>query len=138
MSIERNLVMVRLADPKTEPVREWLEANSGRNGFDPAIMEYPGLKVLAAQKDGEVLAYMPVQPVAVLESIGINPEANARDIATAVMELTKHAAFMAYGGDCREMFFLGSDPNTSEGAKNLGFEDLTEKFGYHVFRARLK
>lgn len=137
MSVERNLVMVRFAE-KDEPVKQWLEANAGRNGFDPEVLDYPCTKVLAAHTNGTVYAYMPVQSVAVLESIGPNPDAKPLDVATAVMEMTKGAALMGHGAGMREMYFLASDDVTALGAKRLGFEDLTEKFGYHVFRARLK
>jgi hypothetical protein len=138
MTYERNFVMVRLADPKTEPVKEWLEANRERNGVDLAVLDYPGTKVLAAHKNGTVYAYMPIQPVAMLESIGPNPEAKPLEVATAVMEMVKGAGLMAYQGDFREMFFLASDKITAEGAESMGFENLTEKYGYSVFRARLR
>lgn len=137
MSNERNLVMVRFAE-KDEPYKEWLKANETRNGFDPQVLDYPCTKILAAHTNGTVFAYMPVQSVPVLESIGPNPEASPLAVATAVMEMTKGAALMGHGAGMREMFFLGSDENTAAAAKGLGFEDLTEKFGYHVFRARLK
>lgn len=137
MSNERNLVMVRFAE-EDEPVKEWLEKNAGRNGFDPEVLDYPCTKVLAAHTNGTVVAYMPVQSVPMLESIGPNPEAKPLDIATAVMEMTKSAALLGHGAGMREMYFLGSDETTSAGAKALGFEDMTEKYGYHVFRARLK
>jgi hypothetical protein len=137
MSQERNLVMVRLADPKTEPVRQWLEANSSRNGFDPKVLDYPGTKILAAHCNGTVYAYMPIQPVAMLESIGPNPEAEPLEVATGVMEMCKAAGILAYAAENREMYFLASDEVTALGAARMGFENLTEKFGYSVFRARL-
>lgn len=140
MSQERNFVMVRLADKDAEPVKEWLSANSARNGFDPEVLEYKCTKVLAAHLNGTVYAYMPVQPVIMLESIGPNPEAKPLEVATGVMELVKAAAFGAVNSEppIRELYFLASDQLTAKGAESMGFENLTKKYGYSVFRRRLQ
>ena len=133
MSQERNLVMIRMADPKTEPVREWCERNSTRNAFDEKILDYPTTKVLAAHSNGTVYAYMPVQGTAMIESIGLNVDVRPLEQATAVMELTKGAALLASNASCKELYFLASDEITAEGAKRMGFSELP----YRVFRMRL-
>jgi hypothetical protein len=133
MSAERNYVMVRLADPKMEPVKEWITANSERNAFDPAILDYPAMKVLASHCNGTTYTYMPVQAVAVLESIGVNPEAKPLEIATGVMESVKSAVVLAQANGYRELWFLGSDETTARGAETMGFEPLP----YRVFRKRI-
>src|SRR6266446_7645645 len=130
MSTDRNLVMVRLADPAKEPVKDWLAANSARNGFDPAILSYPAMKVLASHVNGTTLTYMPVQGVAVLESIGVNPEAKPLEIATGVKETVKAAVVLAQANGFKELYFLGSDETTEAGALRMGFEPLP----YRVFR----
>lgn len=129
----RNPVMVRLADPETEPVIDWCQANSERNAFDRDVLTYPSTKVLAAHNNGTVYAYMPIQGTAMLESIGTNPAANAFEVAQGIMEMVKTAAFMAHGAGYRELYFLASDANTAAGAEKMGFEKLE----FTVYRKRL-
>lgn len=129
----RNQVMVRLADPLTEPVIDWCQANSARNAFDRDVLTYPNTKVLAAHQDGEVYCYMPIQGTVMLESIGPNPEATPLQVAQGVMEMVRGAALMAHANGSRELYFLASDDTTARGAELMGFAELPFK----VFRKRL-
>ena len=130
----RNPIELRLADKDKEPVTAWLEANSARNEFDSAVLDYPATKVLAATNgNGRVLAYMPLQGTAMLESIGANPEATPMEVAAGIVEMVKGAALMAHAAGYRELYFLATDDNTAEGSKRLGFEELP----FRVFRKRL-
>lgn len=124
MSNERNLVMVRIADPEKEPVREWCQANSDRNSFNEQVLSYPVMKVLASHSNGTTFTYMPIQAVAMLESIGINPEAQPLEVATGVMESVKSAVVLAQSAGYKELYFLESDGVTSEGARRMGFEQV--------------
>lgn len=130
----RNAIDVRLAESNTEPVIDWCQANSERNAFDRDVLDYPATKVLAAHNNGTVYAYMPVQGVAMLESIGPNPAINPIQIAAAIVEMVKGACLMAYANGMRECYFLSSDSLTAEGAKKMGFEELP----YKVYRKRLE
>ena len=130
----RNQVYVRLAAPD-EPYLAWFEANKERNDFDPAVLGYPTTKVLAAYKlDGTVLAYMPVQTVAMLESIATNPEVGSMKRTAGVVEMTQAAAMLASLGGIRECFFCSTDDLTAGGAELMGFEELP----YKVYRLRIK
>ncbi len=133
MSQERNYVFVRFADPKQEPVEDWCRNNSARNAFDPSVLSYASTKVLAGHNNGTTFAYMPVQGAAILESIGINPEAKPLDVATAVMEMTKAAILLAQGAGFGEAYFLASDNVTAEGAKRMGFVEMP----YKVYRRKI-
>ena len=131
----RTAINVRLADKDSEPVEEWCERNSARNQFDDSVLDYPATKVLAATNgSNRVLAYMPVQGTAMLESIGPNPDATPMEIAAGIMEMVKGAALLAHAGGYRELYFLATDDTTAEGSKKLGFEELP----YRVFRRRLE
>lgn len=129
----RHQVMVRFADPETEPVVDWCQANSSRNAFDKDVLTYPSCKVMAAHEDGAVIAYMPIQGTAMLESIGPNPDATPLQVANATMEMVKAGALLAYGAGHRELYFLASDEVTARGAELMGFEELP----FRVFRKRL-
>jgi hypothetical protein len=129
----RDPVMVRLADPEKEPVVEWCQANSARNAFDEAVLSYPSTKVLAAHNNGTVYAYMPIQGTAMLESIGLNPEATTIQITQSVMEMVRGAALLAHSAGMRELYFLASDDNTGKAAEQMGFVPLP----YKIYRRRL-
>lgn len=128
----KNQVWVRFADQTKEPVKAWCEANEERNAFDPKVLTYPATKILAAE-NGHVINYMPVQTVAMLESIGVNPEATPLEVATGLMECVKAAATLSSGAGFGELYFLSSDENTAQGAEALGFEEVKMK----VYRRRL-
>lgn len=123
----KNPIMVRLAEPDTEPVVDWCQANSERNAFDRDVLTYPSTKVLAAHNNGTVYAYLPIQLATMLESIGPNPEATPLEVATGIVEMVKGAALLAYGAGCRELYFLASDDLTAEGAKKMGFHEVPFK-----------
>lgn len=126
-------MMVRKADPTKEPVKECLAANSRRNAFDADVLDYPLTTTLAAHSNGTTYAYMPVNPVLMLESIGITNGHTPQEQANAVMELTKAAATLGHVNGYRELMFLASDEVTARGAKMMGFEELP----YKVYRAKL-
>lgn len=127
-------MMVRKADPTKEPVKECLAANSKRNAFDPDVLEYPLTTTLAAHSNGTTYAYMPVNPVLMLESIGMTNGHTPQEQANAVMEMTKTAAALGHINGYREVYFLASDETTANGAKLMGFEELP----YKCFRLKLK
>ena len=118
------MILIRDADPSKEPVKEWLMANIARNAFSPRILDYPGTSVLAAH-NGQVITYVPTQPVLVMESVGVNPVSPPpQDVATALVETVRAAAVLAYRAGCREIHFLASDELTAKGAEKLGFHKI--------------
>ena len=129
----RNQVFVRLAEPDTEPVADWCQANSGRNAFDKDVLTYPNTKILAAHANDAVSVYLPVQPVAMLESVGSNPSATPLEVAGGLIEATKAACVLAYAAGHREVYFLSSDDLTAQGAQMLGFVPLP----YTIYRKKL-
>lgn len=128
----KNQILVRWAEPG-EPVREWLEANSERNAFDPGILSYPALKVFAAQNCTKVHSYIPIHQPTMIESIGVNPESTPLEKANAVMETVKVIASLTHQAGQREIYFLASDETTAKGAELMGFSEIP----FRVFRRRL-
>lgn len=129
----RNPVLVRLADPLTEPVIDWCQANSERNAFDRDVLTYPSTKTLAAHNNGEVYAYLPIQGTVMLESVGPNPGSSPIQVTQAMIELVKGAALLAHQAGYRELYYLVSDDNTAKAGEYMGFEELP----YRVMRKRL-
>ncbi len=130
----RHPVMVRLAEPSTEPVEDWCQRNKTRNDFDRGVLDYPCTKVLAGTDgNGNVFAYMPIQTAGILESIGPNPSSTPLEVAMAIVEMVRGAALLTHGGGMRELLFVSTDELTAAGAEKLGFEKLP----YPVYRKRL-
>jgi N-acetylglutamate synthase-like GNAT family acetyltransferase len=132
--ILREEISLRSATPEDVPkLTEWLEARKTRNQFDPAILKYPSLEVVACHTNGTTHAFVPTQTVTMLESVGTNPESSSQQVAHSLVLAVKAIEFMAHRSGQRELYFLASDTNTAKGAEHLGFEELDMK----VFRKRL-
>ncbi len=130
------MMLVRKADPEKEPfVLSWLEDNKSRNAFESAeVLKYPRVDVLAAHTNGTTHAIMPVHPVAMLESVGTNPESSTREVAEAMLKLVEATAAICAVNGVKEMMFLSSDKVTDKAAQAIGFQPLKCK----VFRMRLR
>ena len=130
----RRMIFVRKVDVAKEPQARYLiEANKERNAYDGKVLDYPCTEVFAAHTNGTTHAYLPVQTVAVLDSVGVNPSSSAQEVAAGMMELVKAVAVLAHRSGMREVMFLSSDENTVNGAKQMGFVELDCK----VLRLRL-
>ena len=132
--ILREAISLRSATLEDVPqITAWLESRKSRNQFDPEILKYPSLEVVAAHTNGTVFVYLPVQSVAMLESVAVNPESSPHEIAHALVLAVKAIEYQAHRAGQREAYFLASDANTAKGAEHLGFEEVEMK----VFRKRL-
>ena len=132
--MSKSLMFVRKVDLEKEPqLKQWIEDGKDKNAFDPKVLGYPCTETYAVHTNGTTHAVMPIQPVVMLESIGINPEASPSQAASAMMELLKAVALLAQRAGSRELYFLASDDGTSDGAERLGFVKVPAS----VYRMRL-
>lgn len=115
-------VTVRLAEEK-DAVQfcEW-ERSTENNGFDPSIAQYPSLRTLVSEIDGEPALYTPFHPVIVVESLGhkpgITPRQNAISIYRADQEIEKLAR--SYG--MAEVWWMCADQSLIKAAQVRGYE----------------
>lgn len=130
----KELMEVRPVSKDDPDALAMLRANIERNALDEEVLKYPACELWTARTNGTRHAAMPVQKVYVLESVGLNKDSSIQEQGTALLELVKVACFEAYRDGAREVMFLVSDPATEQGAKLLGFEEVTCK----VMRRRLK
>lgn len=121
------MIFVRSADPKKEPVLDWMEKNKERNEYQAKVFNYPKTEVLAAYNTEKTSGYMPVQPVALIDSYAPNPEATIHETTAALIELVKAVALLAHKGGLREVIFLVNDPKVQVGAEYLGFKEIDAK-----------
>lgn len=131
-NVIRNLIFVRKADPKFEPVKEWVSANT-RTGFDPKVLDYPSTEVLAAY-NGKTTAYGVIKTVAVFDSVGFAPALDQVSKTAAMVEIVKATVTLAYHGGIRELLFLTTSDSVAGGAELMGFKELES---LRVFRMEL-
>jgi hypothetical protein len=97
---------------------KWLR-ETAQNLFDPDILQYStNLRFKTAVRGGVPIVHMPVQTVAMLESLAVNPNASELEIALAVKELV-HSA-VSDGGN--EVYWICKDENVNRLAKRHGCE----------------
>ena len=114
---------------ESKQILNWLTNNTS-NHFDPQILGYPTLQILCAYEDtGEVIAYLPVHRVLMMESIAVNPKASKLQVAQALRDLTKASELVADSIGIREVMFLGGHGGVGEMATGNGhsFEELPFK-----------
>lgn len=100
---------------------DWMARLSTRNNIDTAIFNYPATTILKAS-NGHPVMYMPRQQVTMLESLAINPEAQASDVALALRALLQVAEYEARCAGQGELYFLCADEDTSAYAERHGME----------------
>ena len=124
-------VFVRPArQDEAETFIEWAKTQPEWDAF---IGLHPGTFTLAAYNKDRVIAFLPVQQPFVYETFAPNPEASDLELAVAMKEFTQFLVSQAYLKNVAEMYFLGSDNDTSEFANNHIFE----KLNMNVYRVRV-
>jgi hypothetical protein len=92
---------VRLASEQdAAKLAEWL-IKTPNNLFDPDIAQYPNLRVLVVEKDGEPIIYFPFHVVFQGESLALKPDADKKHLAhgfrvleNALLALAEPTAFV--------------------------------------------
>jgi hypothetical protein len=117
-------VNVRLSEERDiSQFVEW-ELSTANNDFDPAIAQYPSLRTLVVEIDGEPAVYAPFQPVVALESLGQRPGMSKLRSALALRHVqdTLEAVSRHYG--MSEIWFQSSDEDLVKFAEKHGYEVL--------------
>lgn len=117
--------------PANEEFKAWL-GSTRNNDLDPAILEYPTLRILCAY-DGEPEAYLPTQLVVMLESLALKPGIDAHQYLEAIRTLVKGVTLNASSLGVKEIYFIASDPDVLKTALKHGFEQVKQP----VLRMRL-
>ena len=106
---------------EAQTITEWLTANKA-NDYDPAITEYPTLKIMCSYGSMGPVMYLPSQRAIVLESIGPKPGIDAVTAAQALRDLVKGMTLDASGSGIREIYFIASTDDVKGMALKHGFE----------------
>lgn len=104
----------------------WLYRGRPENGFDPDILDYPTLRAWAATNGSpKPVAYLPGHTVLMLESLALDPDADARHKMAAVLAAFEQACAEAKASGIREVIYLHSDDRLDETAERMGFKRVT-------------
>lgn len=122
---------------------EWLHANRGLNNYDPTIFGYTSTQIIAVDKDGETICFLPYQvtimddkETIMTESLAPKPGLTRAEVAKALETAIHEVARRAKAKGIGEIYFLSDqkDVATRAFAKVHGYDELTLK----VMRLRLK
>lgn len=116
----------------SQNLAEWLVYNADKNLLDEKAVTRPGTMIFCAHDD-KPLVYMPLQFVGVLESLAPRPGATQTELAAALKELVKTAAFSCRSMNVHEIMFVCKDDKLADLAVKHGFEELP----FRTLRLRL-
>lgn len=108
--------------------------NSERSLYDPDVVTYPTLRVMAAE-NGKVIGYLPYHDVLMLESFAPDPASTDSERAEACRQFVKTVYTVAASAGVREIFFYGNDKRLNRIARRHGFEEIKN---VKVFRMKVK
>lgn len=101
-----------------------LLALSDKNLYDPNVLLYPSTGILKSFNSDKSLVFMPVHKVHMLESLGINPQATAMEVASGLKSLVLTVAYESRNIGIGELMFLCRDEQTAAFARAHGFEKV--------------
>lgn len=118
---------VRLASEKDVPtLSEWAYSTKN-NLLDPKIAEYPNLRVLAADVNGEPALYVPFHPVMIVESLAIRPGSTPKENAYALRKIQDALEKFANVYGMAEIWWQCADDSLIKLAEHHGYEVVTTK-----------
>jgi N-acetylglutamate synthase-like GNAT family acetyltransferase len=119
---------VRLASEQdAAQLAEWL-IKTPNNLFDPDIAQYPNLRVLVVEKDGEPIIYFPFHVVFQGESLALNPDADKKHLAHGFRVLENALLALAEPYGIREVFTACADDSFSQFAERHGWTPVQHKY----------
>lgn len=108
---------------------EWIHDNRDRNHYDPEIFKYDSTRVVAVDKDGSPVCYLPFQFTIMSDALAPKPARTIPEIARSLKEAIHFIVRLAKKSKIGEVYFL-CDPNdtdTARFAKAHGYEELNLK-----------
>jgi hypothetical protein len=103
---------------------EWLHANRELNQYDPEILSYDSTRVLAVEMNDETIMYLPYQLTIMTDSLAPKPGLSKRKKAVGLREAIHGVVRIAKASHLGEIYFIGSDDETVEFAKQHGYEEV--------------
>jgi hypothetical protein len=105
-----------------------------RNNLDQKVLTYPRTCMARAEREGETVMMIPVNPVLMFESVAADPSLSERERALCLWkigEIVEQA--MKDSGHC-EAYFLTRDDRLAETVSRHGW---TEQKGYRILKRQI-
>lgn len=117
-------ISVTLAQPSDAALAsEWMTSTKD-NLFDSEILTYPSLRILKASVNGEPSAFLPMQPVFVLESIAHRPDITPRENAYCLRKLQDQIEETARSYGIREVYWVCRDESLINFSEHHGYRKM--------------
>jgi hypothetical protein len=98
----------------------WSESNGSKNHFDPDVLTYPKTEVMAGEKSGETIGYLPVQ-IAMCEAFAPKPGLDEFKTAELFKEFVQVLHYLAAKNGIGEIFVPSDEPGTMAMLERHGF-----------------
>lgn len=119
----RPILWVRSARKEdAETFTQWCQQTAEKTHFDLDILQYPLLRVFAADEQGKTRGFLPIHPVLMLESLVTDPELSDYQRARLLRVLIPAVVSRAWDEQIREVYFVCFDDKLAELALSSGFE----------------
>ena len=112
---------------------DWMWEARQFTRFDPDVLSYPRIVMAKTSKGDEPTAYVPVQPVLMVESFAPSPNTNIGDKAASLYAIQELLVKTMQDSGMAESYFLAED-SLAEFAVNHGWEEIK---GCRVLRRKL-
>jgi hypothetical protein len=105
---------------------EWIHANREKNHYDPEIFQYDSTRVVAVDKDGSPMMYLPYQLTIMTDALAPKPARTFPEIARGLKEAINFVVRLAKKSKIGEVYFLADpeDKATIDFACAHGYERL--------------
>ena len=128
---------INVRDVVPDDAQKFIEYEMGTAGnlFDPKSELYKSAFTLCAENEQGPVVFMPVQVTFTLESLGIAPDADKRDVALSLRKIINEVVARAKGTNVvQELYCVCSDESTKTFMKHHQFEELP----YTLYRLKVK
>ena len=112
----------------------WFKRIADRNLIDWDVLTYPATTVLKATNGEKNLLHVPIQPVYMVESLGISPDASPLDTAKALYGVMQIVHWESKKAGHGEAYFLCRDQETVKFAEH----NEMERINIPLFRFKVK
>lgn len=116
-------------NPLVQQAMDWMLRLRDINHFDPEVLQYPATNLMVAyvKQQRKPVLYVPVQPVYMIDALGINPEASPEEIAGALAQVTKTVHWESHRMGWGEFYFPCSEPTVIQFAERHGYARMQYK-----------
>lgn len=129
----RNINVRDVVSDDAQKFIEYEMATAG-NLFDPEAGLYPSSFTLCAENEQGPVIFLPVQQPFLLESLGIAPDADKRDVALSLRKLMNVLIQKARAEGRGEIYFGCKEESTIAFAEHHGFSEVPFK----MYRLKVK